>query len=329
MGCAASRRGRVSRWRSSYFGFVLAVVATSACASQLTSIERRVTVATGDQTGVYYLLGRALTEIYNRQLTDVASSALETTGSGFNLQAVEEGRAELAFSRADVAYLALQQGTQGRPQPYRNVRAMGVLYVNAVQLVTLRSSNIREVDDLRSRRVGVGAPDSGTELAARIILTEGALHDHIVAEPLTFEEVVLRLQSQAIDAGFLVSGYPVPALASLNANLGIRLIPIGAALAARIRNSSPFYRPIRIPDGTYPEQGGDIATVGVENLLVCRSDLPDELVYQLTRLFFESLPRLAEAHAAAASIDPDQAAAAPIPLHPGAARFFRERDLFR
>ena len=329
MGCAASRRGRVSRSRSSCFGFVLAVVATSACASPLTSIERRVTVATGDQTGVYYLLGRALTEIYNRQLTDVASSALETTGSGFNLQAVEEGRAELAFSRADVAYLALQQGTQGRPQPYRNVRAMGVLYVNAVQLVTLRSSNIREVDDLRSRRVGVGAPDSGTELAARIILTEGALHDHIVAEPLTFEEVVLRLQSQAIDAGFLVSGYPVPALASLNANLGIRLIPIGAALAARIRNTSPFYRPILIPDGTYSEQGGDIATVGVENLLVCRSDLPDELVYQLTRLFFESLPRLAEAHAAAASIDPDQAAAAPIPLHPGAARFFRERDLFR
>ncbi len=329
MACAASRRSRQSRWRSLQFGFVLTLVATNACAPQSSRIERRVAIATGDQTGVYYLLGRALTEIYNRQLTDVVSSAFETTGSGFNLQAVEEGRAELAFSRADVAYLALQQGTQGRPQPYRNVRAMGVLYVNAVQLVTLRSSNIRQLDDLRSRRVGVGAPDSGTELAARIILTEGALHDHIVAEPLTFEEVILRIQSQAVDAGFLVSGYPVPALAGLNANVGIRLIPIGPELAARIRNSSPFYRPIVIPDGTYTQQGGDVSTVGVENLLVCRSDLPDELVYRLTRLFFESLPRLIQAHAAAASIDPDQAAAAPIPLHPGAARFFRERDLFR
>ena len=329
MGCAASRRGRVPRRRSVRLGFALALVAASACSSQSASTERRVTVATGDQTGVYYLLGRALTEIYNRHLPNVASSALTTAGSGFNLQAVEEGRVEMAFSRADVAYRALQEGTQGRPQPYRNVRAMGVLYVNAVQLVTLRSSDIRKVEDLRLRRVGVGAPDSGTELAARIILTEGAVQDHIVAEALTFEEVIARIQSQAIDAGFLASGYPVPALARLNADLGIRLVPIGSELAARIRNSSPFYRPILIPDGTYAGQGGDVATVGVENLLVCRSDLPDELVYQLTRLFFESLPELAEAHAAAARIDPDQAAAAPIPLHPGAARFFRERDLFR
>ena len=121
----------------------------------------------------------------------------------------------------------------------------------------------------------------------------------------------------------------MPALNTLNANLGIRLIPIGAELAARIRTASPFYRPVLIPAGTYNGQDGAVATVGVENLIVCRSALPDELVYQMTRLVFESRPKRAEAHPAAASIDPEQAAAAPIPLHPGAARYFRERDLFR
>ena len=100
----------------------------------------------------------------------------------------------MAFSRADVAYLALQQGTQGRPQPYRNVRAMGVLYVDAVQLVTLRSSNIRQLDDLRSGAWASVRRTAGRSWPPGSVLTEGALHDHIVAEPLTFEEVILRIK---------------------------------------------------------------------------------------------------------------------------------------
>lgn len=310
--------------------FVLAIGTAGACASQGESVEaRRLAIATGDESGVYYLLGHALAQIYNERIPDVATSALETTGSGFNVQAVEEGRAELAFSQADVAYLALQQGTRDHPEPYRHLRAMAVLYVNAVQIVALRESNLYHLSDLEARRVGVGAPDSGTELAARIILRAQGLENRIAGEPLAFDDLASRMQSRAIDAGFFVSSYPVPAVARLNAAAGVRFLPVEADLADRIRTDFPFYRPVAIPNSTYVGQQGDIATIGVDNLLVCHSDLPDDLIYQSTRLLFESLSSLADAHAAAAAIDPEQASATPIPLHPGAARFYRERELFR
>ena len=314
-------------WRIALTLVVLA--ATSACGIEPSSAARRLAIATGDETGVYYLLGGALADVYSAGVPGVTTSVVKTTGSGFNVRAVEEGRAELAFSQADVAYLAVQQGTDGRRQPYRNVRAMAVLYVNAVQIVALKESNIRRLEDLDGRRVGIGASYSGTEVAARIILKEGGLDERIVPEPRTFEDVISGMQGHEIDAGFVVSSYPVPAVARLNTAAGVRLIPIGTDLAKRIRASYPFYRPIVVPDGTYGQQGGDVPTIGVDNLLVCRSDLPDELVYQLTRRFFETLPQLTRAHSAAAAINPERASAAPIPLHPGAARYYRERDLFR
>ena len=308
---------------------VLALVVTGACASPDSARRIRLAIATGDETGVYYLLGRTLADLYQQRITGLEASALETTGSGFNVQAIEEGRAELAFSQADVAYLALQEGTTGHLQPYRRLRAIAVLYVNAVQIATLRQSDIRRLGDLAGRRIGVGAPDSGTEVAAGIILRAHMLQDRVIADPVTFEDVAFRMQNRAIDVGFLVSSYPIPALTRLNAAVGIRLLPIALDWANRIRDDYPFYRPIVVPAGSYAGQEGDVPTIGVDNLLICRNDLPDELVYNLTRVLFDSLPELTAAHPAAAAIDPELASAAPIPLHSGAARFYRERQLFR
>ena len=97
----------------------------------------------------------------------------------------------------------------------------------------------------------------------------------------------------------------------------------------RIRADYPFLKPAIIPRGTYTGQTGDIATVGVDNVLVCREDLPEEIVYRLTKAFFAALPELSRVHAAAMLIDPDQAPATPIPLHPGAARYYREREILQ
>jgi len=195
--------------------------------------------------------------------------------------------------------------------------------------VTARDSGIHRVEDLQGRRVGVGPPVSGTQVAAKLVLQAQNLQNRIAAEPLTFDDVADGLSRHEVDAGFLVSSYPVPVISRLNASRGVRLVPIERALADRIRADYPFFHPILIPAGTYEGQSAPVETIGVDNLLVCRSDLPDDLVYRLTRVFTESLSRLSRVHAAAASVDPEQAPTAPIPLHPGAARFYRERELFR
>lgn len=254
------------------------------------------------------------------------------------MREVEEGRAELAFVHADTVYAAVRQGTSDRPQPYRHLRAIAVLYVNPVQIVVLQAGDIHRLSDLERRhsdasRPGFartrGAESSGTESAVRTIMQELHLDDRAVAEPLAFSELATDIAEGKIDLGFFVSTYPNPALTKLNASSRIRLLSVSPELAARVRADFPFYRPIRIPAGTYDGQDEDVATIGVDNLLVCRDDLPDELVYRLTRTFFESLETLADAHSAASAIKLEEASAAPIPLHPGAARYYRERELFR
>jgi len=202
--------------------------------------------------------------------------------------------------------------------------------VNTVQLVVRRDSDILAVRDLRGKRVGVGSQASGTELAARIVIEgHGFKYADVKAEFLSFSEVAERMAARALDAGFVVASYPVSAVTEMNASFGIRLVPVEPEIIGRIRSQYPFMKPMLIPRQTYAGQSADVETVGADNILVCRADLPEDLVYQLTRVLFDSLQELAGTDVAATLIDPDQGPTTPIPLHPGAARYYREREILR
>ena len=288
------------------------------------------TIATGATGGVYFPLGDMLARRLSAQIPGVRASALATVASVFNTRAVEEGRVDLAFTQGDVGYLAYATGTSSLPQPHGNLRGIAVLYVNSVQIVTRTDSGIRRLADLRGRRVGVGAAGSGTEIAARVIIeASGLRYDDVVADDLGFAEIAAQLQDRTLDAGFLVASYPVAALTDATATMGLRLVPVEPSVVARIRESYPFFKPVTIPRATYRGQDADVPTVGVDNLLVCRAGLSDDLVHQIARVLMESLPALTGVHVAAGGIDPDQAPATPIPLHPGAARYYRELELVR
>lgn len=289
-----------------------------------------ITIATGGTGGVYFPLGDTLARRFTEQIPGVTVSAIATVASVFNMQAIEAGRADLAFTQGDVAYLAYTAGTAKHPRPHGNLRGLAVLYVNAVQVVTRAGSGIHRMQDLRGRRVGVGAAGSGTEIAARIIIeASGLRYDEVHANDLGFAETAAHLKNRTLDVGFLVSSYPVAALADATETMGLRLVPVDPDAAARIRETYPFFKPVTIPRGTYRGQDSDVPTIGVDNLLVVRAGLSDEVVHQMTRVLIESLPTLTRAHVAARGIDLDQAPATPIPLHPGAARYYRELELIR
>jgi uncharacterized protein len=310
-------------------GFLAAAVVAAACSSDGAPEQRTfITIATGGTGGVYYPLGGTLAQVYSDRLPGVIASAQATVASVFNVQAIQQGKADIAFTQGDVAYLAYTRGTDSDPRPHTKLRGMAVLYVNAVQIVARRDGGIRRVPDFRGRRVGVGAPGSGTELAARAIIEgHGLQYADVRPDFLSFSEVAAQMQDRTLDAGFIVASYPVSAITDAAMTVGVRLIPVGSEATARIRASYPFFKPIVIPKGTYRDQDVGIETIGVDNLLVCRDDLPEALAYEMTKVFFESLPELTATHAAARLIDVAQGPATPIPLHPGAARYYREREV--
>jgi hypothetical protein len=167
-------------------------------------------------------------------------------------------------------------------------------------------------------------------VAARVVLEAHELSVSAVrGESFDFEQASERLAAGELEAAFVMASYPVRALETANDAAGIRLLSLRPEAMTWIRERYPFYRPARIPAGTYPGQDRDVRTLGVDNVLVCRDDLPEDLARGLTQALLDSLPELAEVHAAARDIDPEQSPAAPLPLHPGAARFYRERELFR
>jgi TRAP transporter TAXI family solute receptor len=248
----------------------------------------------------------------------------------FNVDAIQRGEADLAFTQGDVAYVAFQRGTRTNAQPHTRLRGVAVLYLNVVQIVTGRATHIDSVADFRGRRIGVGAEASGTEVVARIIIeAHGLKYADVKPEFLSFSEVAAELENGSIDAGFVVASYPVAAITDASRIVDIRLIPVAHVVVDRIRREYPFLRPAVVPRGTYRHQTEDIETVGVDTLLVCRDDLPEDLVYQLTKALFDGVSDLVRKHAAASLIDPEQGPATPIPLHPGAARYYRERELLQ
>ena len=211
--------------------------------------------------------------------------------SVFNVQAVQQGKADVAFTQGDVAYFAYRRGTEADSRPHTKLRGIAVLWVNTVQLVVPRDSDIDSVGDFRGRRVGVGSPASGTadcHAAGHRGRTVSATR-RSRSEPLSFSEAVGRMQDKTLDAAFVVASYPVSAVSEMNTAFGVRLIPVAPAVVDRIRTDYPFIKPMLIPSGTYAGQDRDLDTLGVDNILVCRDDLPEDLVYRLTKVLYESL----------------------------------------
>ena len=310
----------------------LATIAAAGCGGGGSGTPSRtfITIATGGTGGTYYPLGGALAQIWSTAIPGVNASAQSTVASVFNVQAVEQGKADVAFVQGDVAYFAYTQGTPAVPVPHTKLRAMAVLYTNTVQILARRDSDIHRIEDYRGRRIGVGAPGSGTEAAAKIIIeAHGLKYEDVRADFLSFNEVSAQMQDRTVDGGFISASYPVAAITDVNTSVGVRLISLDAGAVARIRAQYPFLRPAVIPRDVYSGQEQDIQTIGVDNLLICRQDLGEDLAYQLTKTFFDGLPQLIRVHVVAKSIDPEQGPSAPIPLHPGAARYYRERELLR
>lgn len=312
---------------------LFSIVTLAGCRDATQSPEQartELTIGTVFSAGSWHAVGTALAEAYSDRLPDVrvVSSANEDLDATADL--VQRGVLQLAIEDVETAYLAFSTGTRALPEPHHDLRAIAVLFSTAVHVVARTNTGIEEVADFKGKRIGMGALNSSTHRAATLILKgHGVTLDQITSVALTAAETTAAIRAGTLDAAFIYAPFQNPVVADLTGADDVRLVAIERSSLGRIQDGHHFLKSTTIPGGTYRNQEEDVLTVGMDVLLLCRSSLPDGLVYELTRALYESVPVLRRAHPSAAGIDPERGPTTAIPLHPGAARYYRERELLR
>ncbi len=290
-----------------------------------------ITVLTGGTSGVYYPMGVALSQIYGKAMPGAKTSAQVTKASAENLNLLQAGRGEIAFTLGD----ALNEAWKGNEEagfktPLKKLRTIAAIYPNYIQIVANADSGIKTLADLKGKRVAVGAPKSGTELNARDIFKGAGMSykDFAKVEYLPFGESVELMKNRQLDATLISAGLGVAAIRDLATSVKIVIVPIPADVVARIGEAA--YQAGTVPANTYNGQTEATATVAIQNFLVSHEGVSTDAAYKMTKAIFEHLPELHAAHAAAKAITKENAAKAPpAPLHAGAEKYYKEVGLIK
>jgi TRAP transporter TAXI family solute receptor len=321
--------GRLSRSRARrHVAAALAVAAwsTTACrpAARASPERQTLRIATA-----FAPLSQPLMAEYARRLPELDIKPTAIADSPGVIAAIEDGSVDLAVALADVAYAAYWGTSNGAAPPSSRIRGVSLLQPLPEYILVRANSGIRQVSDLRGRTVAVGPPNSSTSTLGRLVLEAFDVNPVTVRVMSTRAEAAAGLKDGSLDAIFL-PGYVYPDEVTYSAiREGAYLIPVAGPPADRLRREHPFVRVATIPREVYPGQDRILPTVGIDMVVLCRRDLDDAIVYQLTAQLFSAYPRLSGVEASLRFLNFDEAPATPIPLHPGAARYFRERELSR
>lgn len=301
-------------------------VAASMLAVALPASAQQLSIATGGTGGVYYPIGGGFAEMINNHI-DGAQATAEVTGASVeNMGLIMRGDADMALALADTVYQAYTGTGDFEGRQIENTRALASVYPNAVQLVTLAESDIESIADLAGKRVSVGAPGSGTELNARALLeANGVSYEDFTPQRLNFNETADAIRDGDIDAGFWSVGPPTSSILNLAATRDIRLIGLSDEEIANAQEAEAVFAPYELAAGMYDGMDEAVQTIGIPNVLVVNSDMDEELAYQLTQLLFENTDELIAVHPAANDTTIEFTMdSTPVPLHPGAIRYFEE-----
>lgn len=289
-----------------------------------------INVLTGGTSGVYYPVGSALATLYGENIPNVQAQVQSTKASVENLNLLQQGRGELAIALGDsVKYAWEGNADVGFTAPLDKLRGVAAAYPNYIQIAAATDSGIATLEDLKGKSLSVGAPKSGTELNARAILeAAGMSYDDLgKVEYLPFAESVELQKNRQLDATLQSAGLGVASIKDLSTSMPTTMVSVPAEVVEKL---GPPYVSGTIPAGTYEGQGEDVQTVAILNFFVTHEDVPEETVYQMTKLMFENLPTLVAAHKSAGAISLDNALTGmPLPLHPGAERYYKEAGLIK
>lgn len=304
---------------------LIAASATLLMGTASVQADTNLSIATGGTGGTYYPLGGGLAELISSQIDGYKAVAEVTGASVENMGLIHRQDSDLAIALADTVHQAFHGGDRFNGNKL-DVVAIASLYPNAVQIVTLADSGITSLSDLKGKRVSVGAPGSGTEVNAKALLeSNGMSFEDFDVRGLNFNESADALRDGDIDAGFWSVGPPTSSIVSLANTRDIALVSLSKEEVANAREAVAVFASYKLRAGIYEGLENPTMTIGIPNVLTVNTAMSDDLAYKITRLLFEKVEDLRAIHPAADDTTVEfSLESTPIPLHPGAIRYYEE-----
>lgn len=285
--------------------------------------QERISIGTGGTGGLFYVIGAGVADLLNQNMAGTTARAEVTGASVENIRRVAAGQMTLGFSSSSTLYEAsVGEGPFEQALP---VSAMAYLYPAVLQIATTAESGIATIEGLAGKRINLGPPGSNAAVLAQRILEAYGVFDAGAAQFLSYTEGTGALLNGTLDATVVLAGAPTAALIDLAAQRDMRLISVETERLAGLVERYPFYQFYEIPAGTYGGQDAPVIAINDPATLFTSESAPEETIYGITKAVFDHLDTLAQVHPQAAAIALETAPNTPIPLHPGAQRYFDER----
>lgn len=297
--------------------------------------EYRINIATATTGGVYYPLGNTLAQIWSKNVPGVRAAAQATAGTPQNIELMQNKEVDIAFGQNGIAYYAYTGTGTYAGKSVTNIRGMLALYPNVMHVVAAKNAKITTVADFQGKRVVPGAVASATEINSREIFGAFGLNyrseagaTNLTADYVGYNEAADLMKDGHVQGAQIAGGLPTAAVMDVMSSGVAELLSLGDAEIKAIVDKYPWYFPITIPANTYPNQPNAIKTVAVSNMLIVRADLDDELVYNLTKAVYEYSADFVAGHQAAKDATLENSMSGMIiPVHPGAAKYFKEKGI--
>ena len=307
-----------------------ALVCVMLAAGAAFAAPKQLTLATGGTAGTYYPLGGAIAQIVSTKTGLVNITAQSTGASVENMNLIGAGDVDIAIVQNDIAHYAYN-GIEFFKTKNTNFSAMARIYPEIIQTVTRKESPINSVKDFKGKKISVGAPGSGNEANVRQITDVfGMTYKDFEAHFLSYAETGDHFKDKLIDAFMFTTGAPNSAIQDIATLTALKFVEIKGADRDLLMKKYPFFAAETIPANTYKGQPAAVETVAVQAILIVANNLPEDIVYAMTKAMFENKADIAQAHHKGNSIDSKRALdGITVPVHPGALKYYKEIGLVK
>jgi len=316
---------------------LMAAAAVVALGTQTAGAEEKfITIGTGGQTGVYFVVGQSICKLVNRGTKEhnLKCTAPSTGGSIANINAIKAGDQDMGVAQSDWQYHALH-GTSKFEETgaFPELRAVFSVHPEPFTVIARADSGVATFDDLKGKRVNVGNPGSGARATTEVILgAKGwTIDDFSLASELKSSEQAQALCDNKVDAIIFTVGHPNGSIQEATTSCEAKIIPVNGPEIDKLVADNPFYAKATIPGGMYTGTDADVETFGVRATFVSSSNVDEETVYQVVTAVFDNLDRFKKLHPAFEGLKAEEMVTLgnSAPLHDGAARYFKEKGLIQ